>query len=72
LISRLLKFTDDDQFNLESLQKQAPNDIPVDPTKKTGLGSSAALIVSFIAATFKITGMIGDKDDVKHEVHMHA
>jgi len=72
LISTLLKFTEEGQFNLESLQKQASNEIPVDPTKKTGLGSSAALIVSFIASTFKIAGIIGDKDDVKHEVHMHA
>jgi phosphomevalonate kinase len=30
----------------------------LDPSKKTGLGSSAALIVSFIAATYKITGLL--------------
>ena len=36
----------------------------MDPSKKTGLGSSAALIVSFIAATYKITGLLKGSDNL--------
>lgn len=38
-------------------------DIPLDPSKKTGLGSSAALIVSFIASTYKITGLLTENTE---------
>ena len=37
----------------------------MDPSKKTGLGSSAALIVSFIAATYKITGMLSESENLE-------
>jgi phosphomevalonate kinase len=39
--------------------------VPLDPTKKTGLGSSAALIVSFVASTFEILGLLQDEKDAK-------
>ena len=39
-----------------------------DPTKKTGLGSSASLIVSFIASTFTILGI----SKAKSEIHTFA
>jgi len=42
--------------------------VPLDPSKKTGLGSSAALIVSFVASTFTLLGLAKGKD----EIHMHS
>jgi phosphomevalonate kinase len=46
----------------------------MDPSKKTGLGSSAALIVSFIAGTFKALGLFDalQKDEALDLVHKHA
>ena len=45
--------------------------MPLDPSKKTGLGSSAALIVSFIASTFTLLGLIKDDQDL-NEIHLHS
>jgi len=42
--------------------------VPADPSKKTGLGSSAALIVSFVASAFTLLGLA----ETKEEVHMHS
>ena len=46
----------------------------MDPSKKTGLGSSAALIVSFIAGTFKALGLLDalQKDEALDLVHKHS
>jgi mevalonate kinase len=41
--------------------------IPKDPTKKTGLGSSAALIVSFLASTLSYLGIIKAEELAKRE-----
>ena len=57
-----------DPFTLEGLKKLPPCGIPRDPSKKTGMGSSAGLVVSFVGATFGITGMARDKG----EVHRYA
>lgn len=56
--------------------------MPLDPTKKTGLGSSAALIVSFVAATltlvndgvtvFKKSEDDGDGDGREVVIHRYA
>jgi len=48
--------------------------VPLDPSKKTGLGSSAALIVSFIASTFKTLRIFEDlsKEESLSLVHMHS
>ena len=45
--------------------------MPLDPSKKTGLGSSASLIVSFIASTFTLLGLIKDDQDL-NEIHLHS
>ncbi len=55
-------------FTLEGLKKLPPCGIPQDPRKKTGMGSSAGLIVSFVGATFGVTGITQDKN----EVHMYS
>lgn len=52
-------------FFPEKLGEQPNFSVPRDPTKKTGLGSSAALTVSFLAATFTFLQMpIYDKNRV--------
>ena len=43
----------------------------MDPSKKTGLGSSAALIVSFIAGTYRITGLLSESENLDF-VHRDA
>ena len=44
-------------FFPDRLNLQPPFSRPTDPSMKTGLGSSAALIVSFLAATFQFYGL---------------
>ena len=53
---------------MEGLIKQEKHSIPVDPSKKTGLGSSAALIVSFVASTFFLLGLAITRE----EIHLHS
>jgi len=47
--------------------------VPLDPSKKTGLGSSAALIVSFVASTFEILGLLPeDKESKLRKIHIFS
>jgi phosphomevalonate kinase len=47
--------------------------VPLDPSKKTGLGSSAALIVSFIASTFEILGLLPEeKESNLRKIHIYS
>ena len=61
-------------FFPDKLGEQPDFSVPRDPTKKTGLGSSAALTVSFLAATFTFLQMpIYDKNQVpSKEFHCHC
>lgn len=47
----------------------------MNPYKKTGLGSSAALIVSFVASTFEAVGLLReakDHDEKLKLIHIYA
>ena len=47
--------------------------MPLDPSKKTGLGSSAALIVSFVASTFELLGLLPeDKEENLRSIHIFS
>ncbi|TNV83626.1 hypothetical protein FGO68_gene7895 [Halteria grandinella] len=61
---------DSPSFTYENLAKQSPLSVPSDPSKKTGLGSSAALIVSFIASSFSIAGILA-RGNMK-AIHIYA
>ncbi|CDW80405.1 phosphomevalonate kinase [Stylonychia lemnae] len=62
------KFIDD--FNYNSLSKQILCDNPVDPHKKTGLGSSAALITSFLASTLQLFQIIDIQSTKDHDLKL--
>ena len=56
----------------DRLPEQPAFSIPKDPSKKTGLGSSAAMAVSLLAACFKFLGVIGSSDHFSDEFHCHC
>lgn len=53
----------------DRLAEQPDHQIPADPTKKTGLGSSAALVVSLLAATLTFLEVMPSN---KAEFHCHC
>jgi phosphomevalonate kinase len=55
------------------LTQQEPQSVPLDPGKKTGLGSSAALIASFVASTFEVLGILPeDRDSKLRMIHIYS
>lgn len=61
MLSNGIKLKED--FNYENLKNLDKCRVPLDPTKKTGLGSSAALITSFLGAMLPFMGIIAYDDE---------
>jgi phosphomevalonate kinase len=55
------------------LENQPKYSVPKDPSKKTGLGSSAALTVSLLAACLQYLGLpTSDGESYSKEFHCHC